>query len=358
MLSFKNYSNIFIFVLIFMLVLTFTGMTVFSQTITLKYSDSDPPGGMRTDFLKEVWLPEIVKQTNGQVKFQDFWGSALMGPAEALKGCMDGVADMTMIFSDFYPKQLPAMQLFRLFPKSPEKWENIGWIYHQAFEQLPLFKEELERWGQKLLMVTVGLPSAMAATYPIDGVEDMVGHKWRASSRWHLAILEHIGAIAVSVPWNDVYMALSTGTINGVLTNYDGLHMMKFYEAGKNILVGPQLWWATPFLHTININKWNSLPADVQEGIMEASRIAEEKFGAVFAVAIESTIQAQKDYGCTVKMMDEDDVAMLADEESFRHYRNVWIQEAKDEFGIEDAAYIVNRLKLIMEEGIAREAAE
>ena len=358
MIFFKNNKILLMCTLVFILVLSFTVMSGFSQTITLKYSDSDPPGGMRTDFLKEVWLPEIVKQTNGQVKFQDFWGSALMGPAEALKGCMDGVADMTMIFADFYPKQLPAMQLFRLFPKSPVKWENIGWIYHQAFEQLPLFKEELERWGQKLLMVTVGLPSAMAATYPIDGVEDLVGHKWRASSRWHLTLLKEIGAVVVSVPWNDVYMALATGTIDGVLTNYDGLQMMKFYEAGKNILVGPQLWWATPFLHTININKWNSLPKDVQEGIMEASRIAEEKFAEVFAVAIESTIQAQKDYGCTVNMMDEDDVAMLSNEEAFGQYRNVWIQEAKEEFGIEDAAYIVNRLKLIMEEGIAREAAE
>jgi len=333
-------------------------MSGFSQTIALKYSDSDPPGGMRTDFLKEVWLPEIVKQTNGQVKFQDFWGSALMGPAEALKGCMDGVADMTMIFSDFYPKQLPAMQLFRLFPKSPEKWENIAWIYHQAFEQIPIFMETLEKWGQKLLLVTVGLSSGMSATYPIDGVEDMVGYKWRASSRWHLALLKHLGAIPVSVPWVDVYMALSTGTIDGVLTNYDGLHMMKFYEAGQNILVGPQLWWATPFLMTINIDKWNSLPEDVQEGIMEASRIAEEKFAEVFAGALEKTIQEEKDYGCTVKLMDEDDVALLADEDFWTTQRNIWIQEAKEEFGIKDAAYIMNRLKLIMEEAIAKEAAE
>ncbi len=358
MLSTKNPTNIFIFTLVLILVLTFSSLTVFSQTITLKYSDSDPPGGMRTDFLKEVWLPEIEKQTDGQVKFQDFWGSALLGPAEALKGCQDGVTDMTMVFADFYPKQLPAMQLFRLFPRSPEKWENISWIYRQAFEQIPLFNEELERWNQKVLLITVGLPSGMSATYPIDSVEDIVDYKWRASSRWHLAILEEIGANVVSVPWNDVYMALSTGTIDGVLTNYDGLHMMKFYEAGENILVGPQLWWATPFLMTINIDKWNSLPEDVQEGIMEASRIAEEKFGEVFANALEKTIEEQRDYGCTVKMMDDEDVAMLSDEDAFSRYRNIWIEEAKEEFEIEDAAYIVNRLKLIMEEGIAREEAQ
>ena len=27
--------------------------------ITIKYSDSDPPGGVRTNFVKNFWIPEI-----------------------------------------------------------------------------------------------------------------------------------------------------------------------------------------------------------------------------------------------------------------------------------------------------------
>ena len=30
--------------------------------MTLKYSDHDPPGAMRTGFNKDVWLPEIEKR--------------------------------------------------------------------------------------------------------------------------------------------------------------------------------------------------------------------------------------------------------------------------------------------------------
>jgi TRAP-type C4-dicarboxylate transport system substrate-binding protein len=47
-------------------------------TITLKYADHDPPGGMRTDFVKKVWLAEIEKQTGGKVKIKDFIGGALL----------------------------------------------------------------------------------------------------------------------------------------------------------------------------------------------------------------------------------------------------------------------------------------
>lgn len=350
--SIKIISSI-IFVLILVMSF-FIFSSAAEKPIILKYSDSDPPGGIRTDFLREFWLPEMVKQTNGKVEFHDFWGSALLGPPEALKGVKDGITDMAMIFADFYPKQLPAYQIFRLFPKSPSKWKNIAWIYHTAFEEIPEFTAELEAWNQKLLFVTVGFPSAMAATYPIKSVEDIIGKKWRASSRWHLETLKHLGAIPVSVPWVDVYMALSTGTIDGVLTNYDGLHMMKFHEAAPNLLLGPDLWWATPFLHTINLDKWNSLPKDVQEGILEACRIAEEKFDEVFSREYDRVVAAQREAGCTVNFMSDDDVTKFSDETFLGGLRNIWVKEAK-ETGIEDAAYIMKRMKIIMEEGIKKE---
>lgn len=349
--SIKIISSI-IFVLIFMMLLSAYSLAT-DKPIVIKYSDSDPPGGMRTDFVKDVWFPEIIKQTNGKVEIQDFWGGALLGPPEALKGIKDGVTDMGMVFADFYPKQLASYQMFRLFPKAPTDWKDIAWIYHKAFNEIPEFTAELEAWNQKLLFVTVGLPSGMAATYPVDSLEDLVGKKWRASSRWHLETLKHIGAIPVSVPWVDVYMALSTGTIDGVLTNYDGLHMMKFYEAGPNIFLGPQLWWSTPFLHTMNLDKWNSLPEDVQEGIMRASEIAEEKFTEVFKNAFDGTVAEEKKAGCTITFMSDADVEKLADEEFLGGLRNIWIKEAK-EMGIKDAAYNMKRLKLIMEEGIKR----
>ncbi|MBA7564181.1 Solute-binding protein [subsurface metagenome] len=342
-----------VFVLIFVMLVSACSLAT-DKPIVIKYSDSDPPGGMRTVFVKDVWFPEIIKQTNGRVKIQDFWGSALLGPPEALKGVKDGVTDIAMIFADFYPKQLAIYQTFKLFPRSPAKWENIAWIYHKAFEEIPEFQAELEAWNQKLLFVTVGLPSAFAATYPIKSIDDLKRKKWRASSIWHLKDLERLDVIPVSVPWVDVYMALSTGTIDGVLTNYDGLHMMKFYEAAPNLLLAPGLWWATPFLHTINLDKWNSLPPDVQEGILKASKIAEEKFSETFKEAFNNTVAEEKKAGCTITFMSEEDVKIFADEDFFKGLRNIWIKDAKEQ-GIKDAAYYINRLKLIIEEGIKKE---
>ncbi|MGB9825300.1 MAG: TRAP transporter substrate-binding protein [Desulfofundulus sp.] len=166
-----------------------------------------------------------------------------------------------------------------------------------------------------------------------------------------------MGANAVSVPWEDVYISLQTKVIDGVMTNYDGFHMMKFYEPAKHIIFAPQLWWATPFLHTINLDTWNKLPPDIQEGILKATEIAQQKFGEVFASKIEQIMAEQKAAGCEVKIADEKDAARVADENLLGRLRGIWVEEAVNKMGLNraDAEGYIQKMKQIMENAIAKE---
>lgn len=323
--------------------------------ITLTYSDHDPPGGMRTSFVEDVWIPEIEKQTNSKVKINVNFGGALLNSQEVLDGVADGVTDMALIFPDFYPEKLFGFQIFKLFPEAPQKWENINTIYQQAFEQLPQLSEELEKLNQKPLLMTVGLPTVFGSPNKIESVEDIIGKGWRASSRWHLESLKHIGANPVSVPWEDVYMSLETGVIDGVMTNYDGFHLMKFHEAAPEIIVAPQLWWSTPFLHTINLDKWNSMPKDIQDGILKATEIAQEKFGEVYASELEETIEAQRAGGANIKIADEGDIEYFTDQKLISNLRDTWVKEAKEMYGIENAEEYIEKLDKIMEDNLNKE---
>jgi len=325
------------------------------KPIVIKYSDHDPPGGLRTDFVKEVWLNEIEKQTNGRVKIRDYWGGALLTAPEALKGIGDGVTQMGFIYPDFFPKRLVSFQIFKLFPRAPSKWENISWIYRIVYDQIPAFKAEFEeKWNQKLLLVTSALPGAFCSSKPITSIDDLKGNKWRCSSRWQLEMLKNVGAIPVSVPWADCYMALQTGTIDGVFTNYDGINMMRFDEVAPNILIGEQLWWASPFMHTVNLDFWNSLPEDIQEGILKATRIAEEAFGKPFSAKLDQIVAAEKKIGCKVTFMSDEDVEKWENKPKLEKLQEKWVKEAKAE-GLENAAWIMERMKMIIQEGIERE---
>src|SRR5699024_9672790 len=229
----------------------------------LEYSDDNPPGGMRTDFIIDVWIPEIEKQTDNRVKVNTNMGGSLFDTSEALAGVEDGLADIAMISPEPYPNRMFAHKIFQLFPKAAKEWENLRQIYSESFEEIPILKDGgVEDYNQKLLLTLAPSPLVFGATYEFDGLEDVSGNKWRAAHEIHLNSLANMGAETVSVPWEEVYTALQTNVTNGVVTNFDGYDTHKFYEVAENALVAPELWYSTAHMHTINMNTWDELPED------------------------------------------------------------------------------------------------
>lgn len=339
-------------VLAFLLAISFSTVSL-AGTVKMKYSDHDPPGGMRTNFVKNVWLPEIEKQTNGQVKIQEFWGGALMGSKEILKGIGDGVTQMGFVYPGHYPGQLPAHTILKLFPRGPSKFEDMAWFYRKIYEEVPEFKAELEKANVMTVLFTAGLPGAFCGKNPLSGIDDVKGDKWRAGDKWGLRFLENAGAVPVSVPWGDVYMALQTGTIDGCFTNYDGLHLMKFDEVASNLLVSKSLWYAMPFLHLINIDFFNGLPKEVQDGILGASETAEKKFAQTYEEAFGQVMSEQKAAGYTVTEMSKADITKWENADKLDQLQATWVADA-EKAGLKTAAAVMAKVKAIHAEATAR----
>jgi TRAP-type C4-dicarboxylate transport system substrate-binding protein len=195
----------------------------------------------------------------------------------------------------------------------------------------------------------------MCATYPVSRLSDLKGKKWRAASKYHLAYLKSAGAVPVSVPWSDCYMALQTGTIDGVLTDYDGMHMTKLDEAAPNVFVSRALWFGTPFIHNINLDTWNSLPKADQEGILSAADYAsKEAFGDHFKGEFDSIVESQKKMGAKVNFWADNDLTKWNTNPVIPKLRQEWIEEAKS-VGLTNADELMSQVKKIVEEGIARE---
>ena len=322
------------------------GGTASAADITLKYTDHDPGGGMRTTLIKETWLPAIAEQSGGKIAVQDFWGGALMGSKEALKGIGDGVADMGFVFPGHYPAQLVAHSVFNLFPRGPQNFADMIKLYRAVYEEVPEFKAELEKANVMTVMITAGLPGAFVGTKPLKSIDDIVGDKWRAGGKWKLKFLENAGALPVAVPWGDVYVALQTGTIDGCFTNYDGLHLMKFDEVGQNLLISKELWYATPFIHLMNIDKFNSLPKDAQDAILKASEIAEQEFSAVYDAAFDQVKSAQLAAGYAVTEMSKDDLMKWENAEKLTALQAEWVTES-EKAGLETAAQVIEKVAAI-----------
>lgn len=320
---------------------------------TLRYSDHDPLGGMRTQFVNDVWLPAIEKDSDGDIEIKSFFGGVLLGSKEVLTGVGQGVADLGFVFPGHYPERLRAHTIFPLFPRGPAKFEDMSWFYRQVYDRVPAFKQELADEGWHPLMVTAGLPGAFAATYEIDGLAGLKNKKWRAGGKWPLIYLQNAGATPVSVPWDDTFIALQTGTIDGVFTNYDGLHLMKFDEAAPNVLLSKELWFAVPFIHGINKRKFDSLSEEDQQALKDASAEAEKKFGAVYEETFDQIRKAEEDAGATVKELSESDLVAWENADALEGLRQEWVEQAKAA-GLENAAEVMEQVVAIHEEAMSR----
>lgn len=335
--------------------MTFATACTRSPGIQLNYSDHDPLGGMRTQFVKDVWLPEITEQSDGEITVRHFWGGALLSSKEILKGVGDGIADLGMVYPGHYPRQLIAHSVFSLFPRGPTSFTNMIWFYRKAYEEVPALTDELSKVNVMPLMITAGLPGAFASTSPLESLDDVMGNRWRGGGKWPLRYLESIGAVPVAVPWDDTYMALQTGTIDGALANYDGLRMMKLDEAAPNLLVSKELWYALPFLHLVNARKFERLPKENRNALLRAAAVAEQKFAATYDAAFESIRAEQQADGYTVTDMTSADLARWENKEALARLQSEWVSEA-EAAGLVDAAGIMRQVRAIHEQAMSRTA--
>ncbi len=319
----------------------------------LRYSDHNTGTEPRGRALKK-WFELIEQESNGSLKIEPYWGGVLAKSREALDLVKNGTVDMALVIPDYYPKTLIANNIFKLHPVGPSEWNDIKWVYQEIYRTIPAYPNELERQNQKVLFFATGLPIVLASTYQVNGIEDLKGKKWRASSRWHHAFFEFHGAVPVSVPWSDVYMSLQTGVMDGNLADYDGTHMAKLDEVARHIFVSKSAWWGSPFLHTINLDTWKKLSKEHQDILTRtAETVMSGAFGELFTAEFDRIKKAQEQMGITVSIWSEQDLKDWANPAMLKKYHDIWVDEAK-QAGLDEAGKVMDDVTNIIKAGAER----
>ncbi|HXK90277.1 MAG TPA: hypothetical protein PL027_09820, partial [Thermosynergistes sp.] len=124
--------------------------------------------------------------------------------------------------------------------------------------------------------------------------------------------------------------------------------------AAPNLLVSKELWYAQPFLHLVNIDFWNKLPKDVQDGMLKASEIAENAFSRVYDETFDKIVEEERAAGCTVTFMSDEDIAKWENAEKLLDLQEQWIKEAK-EAGLETAPSVMEKMRTLVKMAVERE---
>ncbi len=138
----------------------------------------------------------------------------------------------------------------------------------------PLYEKAALKWNQKFLYAAPWPPSGLVTKKAIKSTKDLKGLKIRTYDKNGANFLRTLGANAVSMPWGDVYSALRTNMIQGVLTSAESAKNGKFWEVLKYFT---DIHYAYPLnMVTINLDYWKALSKEQQAAVLKAAKETED----------------------------------------------------------------------------------
>lgn len=244
-----------------------------AKQIVLKLGHINPPGGA-IDKQSQKFKQLVEAKTDGQVRIDVYPASQLGKIREILEGISMGTVDMTVEGVGMLAHFDKDLNFFN----APFMYMNI-----EAFMVDPYLMEVLERirkkTGIKMLSHNGVRPPfhLFTKTKPVQSLEELKGVKLRMPPvKAFVDVWNGLGAIAVAIPWSEVYMALSQNVVDGMAHNFLQIRDMKFYE---------QLNYATllafkPVVNAVWItdSKYKSFSPEIQKSLKEAAIESGEYF--------------------------------------------------------------------------------
>jgi TRAP-type C4-dicarboxylate transport system substrate-binding protein len=237
--------------------------------VTLVFTSHDPKEGSWAETY-QPFFDAVEERTNGGIIIEDHWSAELVGFVESYDACVDGVVDMAHIMPTLWPNYFPLEDIANL-----TKFDvNCLARSQQHTELHSLFPEMDEAYidsGSKLLFLTGTFPnySCMTEGNEIRSFADLAGKKYLTTGVWDSEYWTALGMTPVGLMPEESYSALQTGVVDGCTLTLPSLFDFGWGEVANKICmtnVRPAIWACV-----MNLDTWNSLPAEYQQIFMEES---------------------------------------------------------------------------------------
>lgn len=261
------------------------------EQIVLRYA-----GGMPLDHhitkTMELFAQLVGEKTDGRVLVEVYPAEELYHHKDMPTPLSTGAVDIGLMDSAAMGGLSEATSL-----------SSLGYLITDYDKQLEVHRagaeivdRELEPNGIKLLFWHVyGADTGVMTTdKQVKTLEDLKLLKIRGYGEIQCRWLDLAGASSVYISSSEVYQAMATGALDGAMSGYGSLYTRRWYEVAEYLV--DTNWSIWMMLTCVNLEKWNSLPKDVQNAILEASREAE---------AWEASVVIEKDEGYIAGLKEE-----------------------------------------------------
>lgn len=244
------------------------------QSITLTVGAGHPAGGAITYANRlESWFVPTLKErveaeTNHTIEIIEGYGGSIATLAEVLGATESGLLDIGAIIYPFEPSTLFLHNLEMKIPFSSPDPEIAVKAMRAVFDEVPYMGDMLEQeHNQKVLGLWTTGSYHLVTTFEWENFEDLAGRTLTAAGP-NLPWITAAGVNPVQGSLGEWYTGLETGVIDGAVMFPEATAGFKLYEVAPyytEIGFGASPQGAI----TVNLDTFNSLPADVQQILVE-----------------------------------------------------------------------------------------
>lgn len=238
---------------------------------TLRISHQFPGGSIEQgdfrDRLCRIFAREVEKRTKGALRFEVYANSSLMKTNAQFSALRKGALDMSLYPLAYAGGEVHACNL-GLMPCLVTNYEQgARWKTAPVGQAL---SKAVEAKGVKIVTWVWQAGGVASRGKPIVVPEDTKGIKIRGGSREMDLMFTSAGAQVSTMPSNEIYIGMQTGSLHAAVTSSTSLISFRLEELSKSLTSGRtgSFWF---MLEPLLISKdiFEALPADQQKAILE-----------------------------------------------------------------------------------------
>ncbi len=205
----------------------------------LKISHQFPGGtaesGDFRDQLVRRFAAAVQSRTKGSLTFEIYPGSSLMKTVAQFSALRQGALDLSLYPLAYAGGEVPQVNV-GLMPSLVTSYEQgLAWKRADIGRELTAV---LDKRGVKILTWIWQAGGVASRAGAVVAPPDTKGLKFRGGSREMDLMLKTAGAIISSVPSDEIYAAMQTGSLDAAVTSSSSLISFRLQEVSKNVTTG------------------------------------------------------------------------------------------------------------------------
>lgn len=249
-------------VIVFKAMLCFVGVLVAEEPYNLRISVDTGPNHLRNITIKR--FTALLAERTKAIRPWLYPSGQLSKDKDIPKALHWGYVDMGVVARLKLTPFVPDMNIASI----PSIYGLSAEAFHQLFdgEIGQALARKLERLDIKVLgkPIDLGFLNIYTNEQQIHSPQDYLGLKLRVSGgsgQW--ALLQAFGANAILLPFPDVPLALTQGSLDGLQTTHETVVSGKLWEFGLQYCYEDQASFVD-YIPIVSLSFWNALPAELQ----------------------------------------------------------------------------------------------